>query len=203
MEDDIVNKIKIIMTQTGDLSESQVCHLMVLIRKLMERINIKESLVLRFFCDWAVHIEMNRTPTLEIIKKLNNLMANLKGCGNNNLIITLVSGVISFNELKKEITTLFKKARIPIGGLEDVYYWKRFVSLLTEILRDCPLRIPEEPTKKIDKQIIQEIKNNPLKQNHSIIQVSVKDGIPLIGQDRCLALLMSDTTTILIPLPLE
>ncbi|TSC83896.1 MAG: Uncharacterized protein G01um101413_699 [Parcubacteria group bacterium Gr01-1014_13] len=203
MEDEIIRKIKEIIASDKTLTESQVAHLMVLMRKLIDKTKAENFQLLDFFCNWSVHTDMDRTPALEILKRLNDLIVTTKDYGNTNLIIALVSAVISFKELRQEIKKLLSSAGIQTDSFDNISFWRNFAQKLIEILRDCPLQMPEDPGKKSEK-IIKQIEANQIKAGCWIKQVSIKVGpTPILGQTIYLNILYSDTTIIALPFLFE
>ena len=204
MEDEIVGKIRGIIIDNESIAESQVAHLMVLMRKLIGKMEANNFQILEFFCNWSVHTELDRTPALAIIKRLNDLISSIRDCRDTNLIVALVSGVVSFRELKLEIKRLLNDTGISTEPFDNVNFWSKFAINLISILRDCPLRIPENPRKRVDKEMVEQILSRTTGSGRWIKEVSIISGpIPILGQYVNLCILHSDTTRLIVPFLFE
>lgn len=208
MKTDIERKIENIVQKENILSESEVSHLLVLVRKHLERTRDSEFSVLKFFCDWSMHIEINRSlPALEILRKLNAVINELKRTPDNKQLIDRITEVISFQVLKQELTAFFGS----IGIQDELFFnkWRSFVQTYTNIVLDCPLVLPSSPRNKRQKLIIKEIVENPIKEGAWVIGFYLTTlrnsfflgGIkPIKGKSLCLVLATKDTTRIVVPL---
>ncbi|MFA5210996.1 MAG: hypothetical protein WC414_00640 [Patescibacteria group bacterium] len=204
MRNEIVNKIANIITLPDNLSESHIVHLMVLMRKLIDNTNEKDIELLEFFCNWSVHIDMDRTAALHVIEKLNKIISNIKTFKDKNLVSVLISGAISFKDLRTEIKYLLKKNSINVTIFDNDYFWKNFAVNLIKILQDCPIHLSQNLTKKKDKIIIENIKANPIKLGCWVTQVSLKENtVPIWGGLINLYILHSDSTVLVVPFKFE
>jgi len=212
MKTDIVRKITLLISKPEPMSESEVSHLVSLTRKCLEYPNEElkgKFLTLKFFCDWALHISIDRSaPALEILVKLNDVIVELKQIPNNDLLIQEVTKIVSFPVLKIELHKFFLVLGIEDKLTTDTYKWGNFLERFIEIILDCVLILPDPPTRKV-KPYYDRIVSNPIKDGFWTIGLSIslinenffkalKDPSP--NSLLCLILYSSDTTKVVIPL---
>ena len=210
MEHDIAKKIADLASRQDPLSESEVCHLMVLCRKYLEHLPDEERLrysILRFFSNWTVHITIDRSQEgLEILKQLNDTLVELAPIASNEIVGGRLTKVLSFRQLRREVGALFERigARDSIDG--DQVRWETFVVHLIEIIRDCPLEVGDtDNMSRRARQLYEAIQANPVKQGCWVVGVAVVEvdyGQFLKGgkNEICLQILTSDTTRIVVPM---
>lgn len=144
MKKQLINKIK--KTLNGSIEEEcQVVYLMVEIRKLLDRDNNSKYPLLRFYCNWVVHIDKDRiTPEMKnimeeiyqgIILKMKNPKTSMK---------TKVIDFLYMEDLKLDMKSFFREYELSIQLIIDKKQWLSFVILLTNILIDQPINYPLE-----------------------------------------------------------
>ena len=149
MKSEIVNKIESLVKKKK-ISESQVDHLLTLIRKYHERSKDlgSEYPLLMLFCDWSKHVSIDRnSEAFDIIYKLDDILFKVKGIPNNDFVIAEISKIISFDQLKTDLNILLNKLEIVEKNIFDHTNWLRFVVIIIGIIVDCPLILPD---RKID-----------------------------------------------------
>lgn len=213
MKVDIVRKITLLVSKPELMSESEVLHLMTLTRKYLEYPDqeLKDKfLTLKFFCDWALHISIDRSiPALEILVKLNDVIVELKQTPNNDLLMQRVTKIVSFPLLKTELHKFFLVLGIEDKLTTDTYKWGNFLERFIEIILDCILILPDPPQSRRVKPYYDRIVSNPIKEGFWTIGLSIslvndnffkglKDPSP--SSLLCLILYSSDTTRVVIPL---
>ena len=211
MKHDIAGKLELITSKKEPLIESEASHLLTLVRKTIEHMDYKEKAkypILRFYCDWALHIKIDRSPAgLEIIKKLNSTIVKYKNVPDNDLIIEKISKVISLQKLRSETKKLFKSAELPLNFVTDNQKWGQFLDLLVEILLDCKVVLPKRSKK--TKELYKSLISRPIKKGVYVVgfkltkidksvfeKKPVASGISWV----CLDITTSNTTHLVIPL---
>jgi hypothetical protein len=209
MKDDVTRKISALASRPKLLSESEVSHLMTLCRKYLEHIpqDRERYSILKFFCDWALHIALDGSlPGLEILRRLNDTLVEVAPVPDSDLITVRLTGVVSFRRLRREMGTLFLQIDVPDPLDEDQERWVNFARHLIEIIRDCPLEIgDEENMSRRAGELYEAIKANPLKNGCWVVGVAVVAvdyGQFLKGgrNEICLHVLSSDTTHLIVPM---
>lgn len=211
MQEEILKKIKSISLEK-QLSESQVDHLMTLIRKQMEHMNKadrKKYALLNFYCNWSKHIKISRSSiACEIILQLNKVLYCVKDSSDTNKVISEISSVISFPKLQTEINMFLKEFDLPVDLVTDFSRWREFVSHLINIIIDCPLVLPDirkkEVTDTLKKGVVasqlrltevsQKVFEPVMLKNYKA-KKSIEDSLKVL----VLHITMSDTTSIVLP----
>lgn len=156
MKDEIIEKISRIVT-TKNSSESEVDHLMTLIRKLKEREggNLHAYPILGLFCDWTKHTALDRNAEgHKIIVELNDkLRLLLKNEASKNMIFDETTKIISFERLQHELRVFLSDYQLPLDLVTKKELWLRFVINLINIVSECPLRLPERRRSMISSSI--------------------------------------------------
>ena len=181
---------------------------MTLCRKYLDHVSKEEQtayLILRFFCNWAAHITIDRSMEgLEILKRLNDTLVELAE-SHTDLIIKKVTELISFRKLCREIGVLCKDLDIEPRLMDDQNLWENFARQLIEIIRDCPLVFGEGMAREAQ-ALHAAVKANPLSNRAWVTGVSVVEVDYGLFHSRdshkilCIHVLMSDTTHIMIPM---
>jgi len=124
-------------------NEAEVVYVMVEIRKMLERQKRKLEKAnwrkeyfpsLSFYCDWIVHVFMDRKKAREILVDIGkNLKSNEKKFFH----------FLLFEDLKNELSKFITLFRLPSNIVKRD--WNRFRKHLTSILKDCPLTV-DKPT---------------------------------------------------------
>lgn len=213
MKADIVRKITLLVSKPELMSESEVLHLMTLTRKYLEYPDqeLKDKfLTLNFFCDWALHISIDRSiPALEILVKLNDVIVELKKTPDNDLLMQRVTKIVSFPTLKTELHKFFLVLEVKDELTTDNYKWVKFLEKFIEIILDCVLILPDPPQPRRVKPYYDRIVSNPIKEGFWTIGLSISKvnesyfkALKILSPNSllCLILYSSNTTRVVIPL---
>jgi hypothetical protein len=211
MKDDLIGKIESIITKKGQIDEDNILSLMVLIRKLLDKMqqsDMKSFLTLLLFCNWTVHNEITQSNTgLRILSEINDALVRIKNVKDNNLMQILLSQAIGFSKLRGELKLFFNS-----NGIDDILtcdnnIWINFVCNLIKIILDVPLSFPHlsklDPAKQ---KIYNQIAQNPIKPGTGVISIKISEidygtvGKYKVGKKKCLCIRTEDTTTIIVPL---
>jgi hypothetical protein len=168
MQNDVARKITALATRREPLSESETSHLMTLCRKYLDHTPKEERLaypIVRFFCDWAVHVTIDRSQEgLEILKRLNDTLVEVAPIADTDIVIGRITEVLSFRQLRRELGVLFERIGVQDSIDQDQVRWKNFVVHFIEIIRDCPLEVGDvENMPRRARGLYEAIKANPLK----------------------------------------
>lgn len=200
MRDKLISKISQIVT-SSDISESDVDHLMTLIRKLQEETSNdpKNYPLLIFFCDWTKHTHLSWNPEVsKIIVELNEQLF-LQKSGSTDDVIQGISQVISFERLQADLSTFLSYYDLPLDIVTKKDLWLRYVINLINIISDSSLQLPEKNKDMIKRSIKSGVIASSLK------YVWINQGIfsPEATVTKvnvlALAIRLSDTTTLITP----
>lgn len=134
MKNDIVLKLQNLLLKE-ELSEPETLYVLAQIRKLSEYLLNKESeqySSLLFYCDWALHAKLNRSPVKRVLQDLaNNWVPGYGPNGKNEFF-----GFITF---RNELEFFLKTFNLPLDITTDQDCWFKFRKNLIQILIDTPL----------------------------------------------------------------
>lgn len=135
MEDEIITKLKSALSEPIT-KECQVVYILTEARKLLDKQGDKTILpVLRFYSNWALHIEIGKTSAVRpLLEKME------QGILSKKYDVWAVWAMIDFEEFCKEIGLFLNKFNIPDNPFDDRKYWDSFRRLFVDILIDCPLK---------------------------------------------------------------
>jgi hypothetical protein len=138
---DIVEKLKPIILQSVE-TEERVVYIMVEIRKLLERAQVREGelATLRFFCNWAVHTKLTRGEGSALVQLMNDLFdARLKGQLMSEEQHERLYGAFSFDRFREELLDFLRSQGLPLSNFEVLPDWVKFIKLYTAVVSDCPI----------------------------------------------------------------
>jgi hypothetical protein len=140
MKNEIVAKLNRFLD--GDIGrEADVVYILAEVRKLFEHARTSRKYpVLAFYTHWALHTKIDRQPWARMgLKVLEEIVTEYQaGSGRPDEIVRAVAGVLSFQQLHHELLDFGVEYDIRFDHLSNDQ-WRRFSSLLVDILIDCPL----------------------------------------------------------------
>jgi hypothetical protein len=160
MENDVILKLKRHLN-SGLREEKDMVYLLVEIRKILDHEKIKKDFpYLSLFCDWILHIKIDRNNTgVKVIKQIDSRIldrAKYDLLGGDifykNRQIPVIRRLINLWDFKKELRFFFKKFNLNIKNLIGCN-WTRFICLLLNVLVDVPLTFDDQEKLKKIKQI--------------------------------------------------
>lgn len=138
MEDELISKIERRLGG-GITAEEDVVYLMVKIRKLLERKNLKaEYPVLLFYCDWSLHASMDRRGANEMLNAIDALVGSYLIRGDGTAVGEL-SDLLSLRVLREEICRLLEHCGVSDSTIRDEEAWAQFRDRFVANIADCPL----------------------------------------------------------------
>lgn len=146
MKKDINYKIRNILSKDeSNVAEADVQHLFSLMRKLVERMPRREARkysLLKFYCDWTVHVTLDRkTEATAIIQQAESIIKkHLKPGANDTQLSKELTQLLTLAKLRTQINDISQDYGEPIGDAQ----WNRTVDLLIEIISDCTLEVRKQ-----------------------------------------------------------
>ncbi len=124
-------------------TEPKVLYLLAEIRKCIDRglqIEKRGYPNLYFYCNWILHIEMDRKDTKEILNRIEAAFPDTNNLKELSCIFKKrEKNFYSFLDLKEELRNFLNTKGLSVDLIEKGNKWFRFKKLLVEILIDCPL----------------------------------------------------------------
>jgi hypothetical protein len=145
---DIIGKLTTEL-DAGITSEVQVVYLLVGIRKLMERDEVREQYPdLKFHCDWALHSKLEGTAAKDVLRKFDAAHAQLRdreielrdlpaGLKDD---IDRISKMRSFEE---ELSGFLEAYGLPPLTRKRPDGWPHFLHLYANVIEDIPLVVTD------------------------------------------------------------
>lgn len=128
---------------SGIDTEPKALYFLTEIRKYIDgydQINKNKYPNLYFYCNWILHIKMDRTPAEKLLNRFESHFLGIRDLKKiSKIFIKQEKNFYSFVNLKKELETFLKTNSLPTGLIENGGRWFKFKKLLVEILIDCPL----------------------------------------------------------------
>lgn len=213
VENDLVRKIRKIVSKKKTLEETDVRSLMILLRKLLDKMPPSDQqsfLIIRLFANWSVHIEITQSNTgLRILSAINDALVTYKSA-HTDMLRRGLSQEIGFPALRREMKLIFSNLGIDDTVVSDKHKWAVFVIHLIEIIRDVPLSFPKlSALDKTKRKVYDHISRNAIKPGAGVISIQISNvdydalGAKEIGERMCVLIRMEDTTTIVVPLEID
>jgi len=179
-----------------DLAESDIVHMMVPIRVLMEEYKLQSQYeYLNLYCNWVVHPTLSHSIVcLRVLEDLTDLLVehtsppSQQGYKNGTWINDWHAGVneaLGIPKVRYNIIDLFTQFDLPCDGFKDRQIWKSFALLLISCLFDRKLEFPvlkrierKPKVKEIYDSIHRKAKGNP---KYAISKVSFqpRESVPV------------------------
>lgn len=150
---------------TGFLTPNDILALFTKFRILIERENKpSEYNVLKFYCDWALHHQIDRSVfSIQVLEKISIMLYDHD---NKNVYTDKVQEFISIAALRKEIIHILLNHNIDFTFiLNDELWYKVFVILLVNHLLERPIKLPIHSKKKYNavyNDILKKVNDKPL-----------------------------------------
>lgn len=213
VENDLISKIRKTVSKKEALEETDVRSLMILVRKLLDKIPPSDQqsfLIIRLFANWSVHIEITQSNTgLRILSAINDALVTYKSA-HTDILRRGISQEIGFPALRREMKLFFGNLGIDDTVVSDNHIWAVFVIHLIEIIRDVPLSFPKlSALDKTKRKVYDHISRNAIKPGAGVISIQISNvdydalGAKDIGERKCLLIRMEDTTTTVVPLEID
>jgi hypothetical protein len=144
MRDAIIEKLTRHLSKPPEC-EADVVYAFVQVRKLLERDRAKKAYPrLTFFCDWVVHGHLSGTEAAEVLRQLDD--------GLNRYDPTRpfdidrhgkVLPILSHRQLQAEMGRYLAEVGVEEIWTVSLRVWHDVARLYSEVIRDCPLVMPQ------------------------------------------------------------
>jgi hypothetical protein len=122
---------------------------LVKIRKLLEHKEQKNDLwTLTFYCDWALHSELDRSGAKKFLKILDETLGRFNPATWEQVDPdAMVHKVISFDLFRDHLSTFLRRNDLPIVWTEDMFAWDKTRRLYGEEVKSTPLVVTRKDYK--------------------------------------------------------
>lgn len=121
--------------------ECQVVYTLVETRKLLDKSTDGRAQFgsLKFYCDWAVHTELDRSGAKEFVAQLDRWLSSLlKDPGATPMEHAEIERLLYFETFRSELRSFLGAQDLPTDVCEGET-WNRFIALYKQVIMDCPL----------------------------------------------------------------
>ena len=147
MKNDIIRKL------TSELhepfrTERQTVYLLVEIRKLLDLTTARDTYqALRFYCDWAVHVEMSRSTAKKVVGIFDEYQQAIDASmdtpyqqeAGDARLLERISQTLELRSFRQELHAFLSANDLPNHITADNILWGEFISLYLSVIEDCPL----------------------------------------------------------------
>jgi len=119
---------------------AQVVYILMEVRKVIKDHDSSADRypILSFFCDWVVHVKMDRQAARRMLGEVRGFYAGLDSYlhikKNTNFF-----PFVMFIVLKRELKIFLESNDLPQNIIKDAEKWEEFLFLLIDVIIDCPL----------------------------------------------------------------
>lgn len=156
-------------------TESDVCRLFNVARKLIERLSKEEKqefALLNFYCDWTMHIEISGAdPAAVIIEEIQTIYRENRYQSDGEFKMEGgIAKAFSFATLREQLEKLLQKVEKDPSIKIDMLKWHAIQLHLRTIIADCPLKIGRSDS---HRQTLERLKENPARGDLHISKVEL------------------------------
>lgn len=137
MKEDLLKKLRNALTQPIT-RECEVSYIMVEIRKVLDHLSQGYG-ALTFYCDWAMHIVMDRESARILVSIVDRELDEPRGEPWEWDADMKAHSVFLFSRLSDDLRRFLYDHELPSTTINDPEEWRRFLALYVAIVSDCPL----------------------------------------------------------------
>lgn len=162
MEDALLEKLAPYLSSLPKC-EADVVYTLVEIRKLLDRdreYNLRRDASepilggLRFFCDWAVHIRMNRVAATQILKEIDTALQARQG-GKSDALEAPFSAIFGLQQFRSQLQEFCGSHGFSTVWTDDTKSWTHVMGYYGEVVKDCHVVIKtDRPSTKLIEQLV-------------------------------------------------
>ena len=161
--------------------EARVVYILSLIRKILEIKNQKDKFkLLNFYCNWSLHVSLSVKRTKQVITDMldQDIDCSKRASDIARKLNSNHADFFKLNDIKKELVKFIADNDLSPALTNKRQQWVEFVSMLLQIIQDCPV-ICIESSKKIKTMKLQRNKKNEYYYKFSLHSCSSKPIIKL------------------------
>jgi len=137
MKQELLRKLEELLE--GPLTrECEVAYIMLEIRKMLDHVGQAYG-TLRFYCDWAMHVVMDREGARILVSIVDEELAKPKGEQWEWDPEMKAHSVFLFSRLSDDLRRFLSDFSLPAQVVNEPFEWVNFLNLYTRIVSDCPL----------------------------------------------------------------
>jgi hypothetical protein len=174
MDDEIVFKLGRTIS-ASPLNEPAVQHILVLARKLTERVpalQIHKYPLLKFYCDWTLHSKIDRSEAGgQVLAQLHKIIADeIEQPGDLGKFTQSLSAAMSLGQVRADLNEIVRQ----FGGPHETVTMKRWPEMartIAEIISNVPLGLDGGGSKL--RAIAQGIQSSPIRGGSNVTSLAI------------------------------
>lgn len=142
----ILDKLKAKLTRPPQ-NEADVVYVLAEIRKYLDHIEPKggKYVVLRTYCDWAVHTLLDRSGAKSFLRSLNEAYAKKGTALERKKAMRDAFERFSLTHFQKELRQFLEAQNLPLSVVDDCASWGQFLKHYVAVVSDCPFVFSGKP----------------------------------------------------------
>jgi len=138
MENEIIQKLRAVLAAPIE-TEAEVVYFLVEIRKFLDHVRKTQHFpVLRMYCNWVVHISLDRYGSGSILESMDSALA-LKSTEEFGAALQAAFDIFSLDRLRNELKQFLQRNGLPTNLVDDSAQWGRLLQLYVNVVSQCPL----------------------------------------------------------------
>ena len=162
---EIARKLSLELAKRDALTEPRVVYVLVQARKLLEMMNDSDFETLKFYCDWVLHVKLDRKGASNVIKLFESIQ---KAADEGNVELYesrsmwLFGQVLSADTFRNQLIDVFSRNEIPAEVFNDNATWYDFLRCYGAIIHGVPLELQVKSGNQITRVIVTREENRGL-----------------------------------------
>jgi hypothetical protein len=174
-KDEIQRKLSLELQKGDVFTEPRVVYVLVQARKLLEMMNDRDFETLKFYCDWVLHVKLDRNKGSSNVIKLFESIQKAADEGNAELYESrstwLFEQVLSADAFRNQLIDVLSRNEIPAEFFTDDVRWHDFLNHYGAIIQGVPLELKVRSANQITSVIVtrQEDPGSPVPGNRKFL----------------------------------
>jgi hypothetical protein len=172
---EIARKLSLELQKGDAFTEPRVVYVLVQARKLLETMNDRDFETLKFYCDWVLHVKLDRNKGASNVIKLFESIQKAADEGNAELYESrstwLFEQVLSADAFRNQLIDVLSRNEIPAEFFTDDVRWHDFLNHYGAIIQGVPLELKVRSANQITSVIVtrQEDPGSPVPGNRKFL----------------------------------
>jgi hypothetical protein len=155
---EIARKLSLELQKGDAFTEPRVVYVLVQARKLLETMNDRDFETLKFYCDWILHVKLDRNKGASNVIKLFESIQKAADEGNAELYesrsMWLFEQVLSADTFRNQLIDVLSRNGIRPEVFADNANWYEFLHYYGAIIQGVPLEVKVKSGTQITRVIV-------------------------------------------------
>jgi hypothetical protein len=136
MKNEIIDKLAKLLDGQAESDEINAFYLLGQIRKILD--HEKTVSAIRFYCNWALHIELDRRDAQVFLEKI---LPRLSWRRVDDRSVRSADQLLSLGVFRKELRSFLVRYSLNPHLCVDDEHWQSFLAAYAKVVENCPLKI--------------------------------------------------------------